>query len=220
LPAPNEAVNAEAGVRRTLLGITAFILLLLGIYVASLTAPRTLSREQYITLGYYPLAQSKEISPFSLIDHGGQRFGVERLKGHWSLLFFGYTYCPDVCPVTLVQINKALQQLDPELVNRLNVVLVSVDPERDTPEALGKYVRVFNDSFAGVTGEVGEISKLATQLNIAFRKAAGDEPRTYLVDHSGSIVVTNPEGRYHGSLKPPHQVDKMASVIGALVESW
>jgi protein SCO1/2 len=220
LPIQQESVDAEAGARRTLIGIAAFILLLLGLYVASLTAPRTLSRDEYMTLGYYPLAQTKEISTFSLIDQDEQQFGPERFQGHWSLLFFGYTYCPDVCPVTLVQINKAVQKLDPDIETHLEVALVSVDPERDTPEVLGKYVRVFNDSFTGVTGELDEVVKLATQLNIAFGKAPGDEPGTYQVDHSGSIVVINPEGRYHGFLKPPHQVEKMASVMAALVESW
>lgn len=216
---PQESIDHKAGVRRTLIGIAGFVALIMGLFVASLIAPKTMSREAYITLGYYPLAQTREISNFSLIDHNGQQFGPDRLKGHWSLLFFGYTYCPDVCPVTLVQMNKAVQQLEPEIANRLKVALVSVDPERDTPETLGKYVRVFNDSFTGVTGEFDEVVKLATQLNIAFGKVPGDEPGTYLVDHSGSIVVINPAGRYHGFLKPPHQPERMASVISALVES-
>lgn len=214
-----ESIDARAGVRRTLIGIAGFIALIMGLFVASLIAPGTMSREEYITLGYYPLAQTREIANFSLIDHNGQRFGPDRLQGHWSLLFFGYTYCPDVCPVTLVQINKAVQQLEPDIANSLRVALVSVDPERDTPETLGKYIRVFNDSFTGVTGEFDEVVKLATQLDIAFGKVPGDEPGTYLVNHSGSIVVISPEGRYHGVLKPPHQSEKMASVISALVES-
>jgi protein SCO1/2 len=220
LPSQQESIDAKAGARRTLVGVSAFILLLLGLYVASLSAPRTMSREEYNSLGYYPLAETREISNFSLIDHNGQKFGLERLKGRWYLLFFGYTYCPDVCPVTLVQINKALQQLRPEIVAGLKVVLVSVDPDRDTPEVLGNYVKVFNHSFSGVTGEFDEITKFASQLNIAFGKVPGDEQGNYLVEHSGSIVVINPEGRHHGFLKPPHQVDRMASVIGALVESW
>ncbi len=220
MPLQQESIDANAAARKTLIGIAAFILLLLGIYVASLTAPRTMSREVYNTLGYYPLAQTREISSFNLIDHNGQKFSLERLKGRWFLLFFGYTYCPDVCPVTLVQINEAVQRLEPEIVAGLKVALVSVDPQRDTPEALGQYVRVFNDGFLGVTGELDEVTKFATQLNIAFGIVPGEEPDAYLVEHSGSIVVINPEGRLHGFLKPPHQVDRMASVIGALVESW
>ena len=215
-----ESSDTTAGVGRTLIGIAGFIVLIAGLFVASLIAPRTMSPEDYATLGYFPLAQTKEISSFVLIDQDEQQFGPEQLKGHWSLLFFGYTYCPDVCPVTLVQMNKAVKKLEPGILSHLNVALVSVDPERDTPETLGKYVRAFNDSFTGVTGELDEVVKFATQLNIAFGKAPVSEPGTYQVEHSGSIVVINPEGRYHGFLKPPHQVERMASVIGALVESW
>jgi protein SCO1/2 len=192
-------------------------LLLLAIYVVSLTAPGAMSREEYNTLGYYPLAQVREISDFNLIDEHGKRFGLERLKGQWSLLFFGYTYCPDVCPVTMVQINRALNQLKPQTLNNLKVALVSVDPERDTLEILDKYVKAFNDSFSGVTGEPDEIKKFAAQLNIAFARGLEEEPGTYLVDHSGSIAVIDPEGRYHGSFRPPHQENRMASVIGALM---
>ncbi len=175
-----------------------------------------MSRGDYISLGYYPLSQARDISDFNLIDHRGDRFESQNLKGHWSLLFFGYTYCPDVCPVTLAVMNKAIKLLEPEIASKWQIALVSVDPERDTPEILADYVPAFNKKFIGVTGEFDEIVKLATQLNIAFGKVPGEEPGSYLVDHSASIVVISPDGRYQGFFKPPHQPAKIASVMHAL----
>jgi protein SCO1/2 len=212
-----ETIADKSAITRTLLGIAGFIALILGLFVASMLAPKTLSRDAYLTLGYYPLGETREISDFQLTDHTGQAFTRDSLTGQWSLLFFGFTWCPDVCPTTLAKLNKVIRQLEPEVLNNLQVVLVTVDPERDTPEILRPYLETFNSGFKGVTGDFDQIVALATRLNIAFGKVPGDEPGTYTVDHSASIVVINPQARYHGFLKPPHSTENMLEVFRALV---
>lgn len=211
--------GGNTGIRNTLLGIVGFIAMVLGLFTASLLMPKQLSREDFLTLGYYPLAKTRAVSEFKLQNHKGENFVPDSMKGRWSMLFFGYTSCPDVCPVTLAQLNKMVQQLEPEVSSQLQILLVSVDPERDTLPILNQYIGGFNKDFSAVTGEFDELVKLATQLNVAFGKVPGYEPGTYLVDHSASIVVVDPSGRYHGFLKAPHRPDKMASIARGLVSS-
>jgi protein SCO1/2 len=207
----------KEGVRRSLLGIAAFIALILGLFAASMIAPKSLSREEFMTLGYFQLEYVREIADFRLLDENSQVFNVEGLRGHWSLLFFGYTHCPDVCPVTLAKLNKTMEKIDAELAAKIRVMLVSVDPERDQPSVLKEYVAAFNPAFRGITGEFDEIVKLAGQVNIAFGKVPGETQGSYLVDHSGSIVVVNPNGYYAGFIKPPHQPEDVATILVALL---
>ncbi|MEQ8206963.1 MAG: SCO family protein, partial [Woeseia sp.] len=102
------------------------------------------------------LPDSRALPPFELIDDSGQPFGNQRLAGNWTLLFFGFTHCPDICPATLQQLSIARQQLAEKGIEPLpEIVLISVDPERDTAEALSAYVRNFGDHVTGVSGELG-----------------------------------------------------------------
>ena len=96
------------------------------------------------------------------------------------------------------------------------VVLVSVDPERDTPEVMARYVAAFNPAFVGYTGEFDEIVKLATSVNVAFGKVPGATPGSYLVDHSASIVVVNPAGEYVGFIKAPHNAENIVTILDSL----
>ena len=133
----------EPGVRNTLLGIAAFISVFLGLLLASFLNPRPMNDEDAAKLGYYRFDEPRPISEFFMIDHLGQRASLSNLKGRWSLLFFGFTTCPDVCPTTLSVLNEAISPLkDPPAV-----VMVSVDPDRDTPERLARYVPAFNSYF-------------------------------------------------------------------------
>jgi len=144
---------------------------------------------------------------FSLLDHDGNAIGRDVFAGHWNLVFFGFTHCPDICPLTLQVLADARKKLAEAGTEPLpRIVLVSVDPERDTPELLGQYVRYFGDDNLGITGELSEIRKLTDGLGIFFERSAinGDN---YSVDHSAVVLVINPRGQFHALFSAPHKAD-------------
>jgi protein SCO1/2 len=145
----------------------------------------------------YVLAEPEPLPAFRLLGHDGAPFDNAALRGRWTFLFFGFTHCPDVCPTTLAVFAEALPRLGADT----RLVLVSVDPERDTPERLGKYVAAFNPAFLGATGE---ISALAESLGVVYAKVPGAAPSSYSVDHSSSVLLVDPRGRFYGVLAAPH----------------
>ena len=171
-----------------------------------------MSPEQMQAIGFYQFEQSREISEFKMIDHLGNNVGLIEFKGTWTLLFFGFTTCPDICPTTLGILNEALKDLD----EPPQVIMVTVDPERDTSEKLKNYVPAFNSNFRGFVGSFDQTVRLAEQLNVAFGKIPGSEAGTYLVDHTASIVLIDPEARYFGFIKAPHRSQHIASIIRSL----
>jgi protein SCO1/2 len=202
----------QQGIRNSLFWIAGFIALIFGLFVASYMTPKSLSKEQFQELGFYRFDTARQISQFNLIDHTGTRVTNNSLEGSWSLLFFGFTYCPDICPTTLSILNEAVSNLD----NPPQVIMVSVDPERDTPSLLADYVPRFNPAFKGYTGEFDEIVSVATELNVAFGKVPGPELGTYTVDHSASIVVMNPLGHYAGFIRGPHNAQNIQRIVSHL----
>ena len=159
------------------------------------------------------LPDPKIIADFSLVDNQGHSFSVEGFKRHWSLVFFGFTSCADVCPNTLYQLQqvKALmseQEFDEKL---LQIYLVSVDPERDTPQKMADYLSYFDPAFVGLSGEEPQLQALARQLGIAyFIEPHLPEDVEYNVDHSASILLLNPQAQLHGVLPAPHDSTSIA----------
>jgi len=202
----------QQGVRNSLFWIAGFIALILGLFMASYMTPKSLSKSQFQELGFYRFDAARQISQFDLVDHTGMRVANDSLEGGWSLLFFGFTYCPDVCPTTLSVLNEAVHNLE----NPPQVIMVSVDPERDTPSLLAEYVPRFNPAFKGYTGEFDSVVRLATELNIAFGKVPGPELGTYTVEHSASIVVMNPLGQYAGFIRAPHNAQNIRRIVSQL----
>ena len=127
-----------------------------------------------------------------LTDHTGKPRRLEDWRGKVVVLFFGFTHCPDVCPTTLADIAGAVKQLGPD-AERVQVLMVSVDPERDTPEALGKYVTAFDPRFLGLRGDLAATKKAASEFKIYFEKRKQGE--SYTVDHSAQSYVIDPQGR-------------------------
>jgi protein SCO1/2 len=127
-----------------------------------------------------------------LTDHTGKPRRLEDWRGKVVVLFFGFTHCPDICPTTLADIAGAVKSLGPD-AERVQVLMVSVDPERDTPEALGKYVTAFDPRFLGLRGDLAATRKVAKEFKIYFekRKTGG----SYTVDHSAQSYVIDPQGR-------------------------
>lgn len=188
--------------------ITVFLLvvamaLLVGGFVHRMLQPTIFNKQQMENYGAIMFDKPRIFREFNLVDHDGKPFPASRLQGKWTLLFFGFTYCPDICPTTLGTLNKMYIDLAKQgTAADVQVVLVSVDPARDTSEKLREYVHYFNPAFIGLRGEFMDTQKFATDLNAGFTKVPGSGDN-YLIEHSGNIVLVNPYGHYHGFFKPP-----------------
>lgn len=153
--------------------------------------------EPELTTSYlYP--QQRELAPFELTDQNGEVFNNDRLKGKWSLVFIGYTSCPDVCPTTMAKLTAAYQKLAPTI--DMQVVFVSVDPARDTQAKLLDYINFFNSDFVAVTASHASLLPLTRQLGFVY--AMVGEGQNYQVDHSASMVLISPEGKRYATIKP------------------
>ncbi len=203
---------------------TVFVLVALIALVIGLTVHKVLDRRggtdpaQLLDAGIILLPQSRQVPSLSLTDQDGNALAVDELKGRWSLLFFGYTFCPDICPTTLAQMREVKGLLPAEARERLRVVLVSVDPNRDTPQQLKQYLGYFDPSFIGLTGDLERIQTLANGVSIPFIPADTSKPG-YTVDHSGNLVIIGPDGRQRGFIRAPLNSQKLAAQLPALLNS-
>lgn len=201
------------GIRITVAVVLCFVLVFAGLFAFRLhRANDSVSLDALKQDGVFVYEKPRIIPEFTLVDKQGGDFTLQQLQGGWSLLFFGFTFCPDVCPTTLVEMDLIKKALKGSSLENVGVVLVSVDPARDTPEQLSQYLDFFNPEFQGVTGEFTDLFRFATQLNAAFRKVPGGGDK-YLVDHSANIVMINPRGHYQGFIKPPFDSEKVASQL-------
>lgn len=147
------------------------------------------------------------VPQFSLLDQHGNAVDSAIFEGQWDLVFFGFTHCPDVCPTTLQVLAAARAELAAQgQVPLPRIVLVSVDPERDTPEQMGQYVDYFGTGNLGITGTLEQTRLLASGLGIYFEKMPGTADG-YVVDHSAAVLVVDPEGGFHALFSGPHNVD-------------
>jgi protein SCO1 len=163
------------------------------------------------------LLPSRPLADFNLIDHQGRSFGPANLRGHWSLMFFGYTNCPDFCPTTLVTLAAVEKQLRAKAITPPQVIFVSVDAKRDTPAQLAKYVPYFDPDFIGLTAaDQPSIERQARKWGVAvmIQPASGDN---YTVDHSGAIFVIDPVGKIAAVLTGPFTVDALQSDLQRIV---
>jgi protein SCO1/2 len=160
---------------------------------------------------YLPDAQA--LDDFNLVHHGGQPFTRADFLGKWTFLYFGYTYCPDVCPLTLVELDRLQKRLAEQGADGDTAyVLVSVDPQRDTPERLREYVTYFNPKFQGATGPVDELSRLAKPLYVIYQRGSDSGDATnYTIDHSSTISLIDPTGRPRAIFTPPQNPERMAA---------
>ncbi len=166
--------------------------------------------------------QAKVLPRFKLVDDAGRSFDNADLKGHWSLLFFGYTHCPDICPTTLSTLNQVLQSYQGSAkTDAPQVVFVSVDPERDSPAKLRQYVEYFNPKFTGVTGHPDALDKLTRALGILhMRLPHSKNDHGYLVDHSASILLIDPQGALTALFSAPHRPALIAADLRRLRDHY
>ncbi len=165
------------------------------------------------------LAPTRALPDFSLVTEAAEPAGPADLAGRWTFLFFGFTHCPEACPMTLAMLRSVREALATQLPDRLvpGILLVSVDPERDTPEVMRQYLAGFDASFMGLTGAPDEVRAFATALSVPYRKVPmGDD---YMIDHSTAILLLNPEGRLAAVFTAPQQAGALQADYRALVGS-
>lgn len=159
------------------------------------------------------LPQAQVINDFHLTDNQGKPFAKDNLKGHWTMMFFGFTNCGMVCPTTMAALNQMYKTLQTQLPDsRLpQVVMVSVDPDRDSVERMNEYVLTFNPHFIGLRAEIEETVALEKQLHIAAAKieADGEGKNHYTINHTADILLFNPNGQLQAFLSFPHKADQM-----------
>jgi protein SCO1/2 len=165
------------------------------------------------------MPEPRPIPEFQLSDADGRAFDRSRLLGHWSLLFFGYTYCPDVCPFVMQNLASVAPLLEErfDVAHLPQVVFVSVDPQRDDPERLAEYVGFFDESFIGVSGSDEQLEVLTRAVG-AFYQRHDDEtlakdPESYLVDHASKLFLVDPMARYLALLEDPHAPEEFVDLL-------
>ncbi|MCC6867918.1 MAG: SCO family protein [Burkholderiales bacterium] len=131
---------------------------------------------------------------FALTDHTGKPRTLADFRGKAVAIFFGYTQCPDVCPTTLATLAAAMKELGPD-ADRVQVLFVTVDPERDTQELLAHYVPAFDQRFIGLFGDAAATARVAKEFKILYQKQPGSTPGTYTVDHSAGVYIFDPQGK-------------------------
>ena len=176
-----------------------------GIWVARHTAPPPASAVEGLL---WP--NPRILGAVNAVNQDGQPFTRENLLGRWSLLYFGFTHCPDICPVTMAVLAQARSGLAAAAGETpLQVIFVSVDPERDTPAVLAEYVHDFDSGFLGLGGTPDQIQALTSQLGVAYFHGPPSATGDYTVDHSAAIFVIDPQARMVGVLSAPHQAESL-----------
>jgi protein SCO1/2 len=171
------------------------------------------------SIGGFVLPEPRKLPAVELVDENGALFTPQQLAGRWSFLYFGYTYCPDVCPLALVELAAFKEILAVREIPgpAAAYYLVSVDPQRDTPESLRDYVHYFDPTFHGLTGSPDAISALAKAAEALFFIPAGQGPDNYLVSHSNNFALVNPAGELEAIFTPPHSPEQLAADFAVLV---
>jgi len=153
--------------------------------------------------------------PFALVDHKGQQRTDEDFRGKYMLIYFGYIYCPDVCPTALQVMTQAVGLLAPETQKKITPIFITIDPERDTVKQLNAYVDNFHPSMVGLTGTAEQIAKTARAYRVYYGRAKSTKKETtdYLMDHSSIVFLINPDGKYVTHFTHATPPEKMAEKL-------
>ena len=187
--------------------------MLLGLAAASLWLAPSDSPIKSGTL----LPQPRLLNDFKLTGDDGAPFTRERLQGRWSIVFPGFTHCPDICPTTLAMLKAVHAKLD-QSDAELNVLFLSVDPQRDGPQQLASYAHYFHPEFLGATAQEPELARFTRELGIAYAKVPGNTDDSYTMDHSASLVLLNPQVQVSAYFTPPFSADALAADLLQLIK--
>lgn len=156
------------------------------------------------------------IADFALRDKNNQPFNLSRWQGRWHLVFFGFTHCPDICPSTLSLMNEVLAAAN--LGSQLGLTFISVDPDRDTPDHLKRYVDFFNPDFTAATGPTPQLVALTHQMGVLFDiEPHAADAAAYNVDHSAAVLLINPQARLVGQFPAPHDISTMVADLQQVI---
>jgi len=171
-----------------------------------------------ISQGVALLTSSRFESGFTLTDPTGKTVTDRDYRGRYMLVFFGYTFCPDVCPTTLTVLAGALDQLDAATAAKIVPVFVSVDPDRDSPAVMGQYVAAFSPAIVGLTGSPDAIAAVKKNYRVYSAKVAGSAPDLYTIDHSALLYLIGPDGRFRATIDPGHSAAGLATELSRAVQ--
>jgi protein SCO1/2 len=155
--------------------------------------------------------------PFALVDQNGKTVTSDSLKGKPTLIYFGYAFCPDVCPTSLLLMETAVDKLGPDAAKKVNLVFITVDPERDTPKMMKGYVENFGPTFIGLTGTPEQIAQVARAYRVYFQKVPGKDGGPYLMDHSSIVYLLDRNGRFVTHFTHEAKAETIAQAVARLL---
>lgn len=164
---------------------------------------------------------ARPLPEFELFDHNGGILNKDSLQDHWSLMFFGYTQCPDICPGSMQTMDQVIQAVEAQDIDNLKVYFVSVDPYRDTPELIKNYVEYFNEDIIGATNTEEKLRELTGPLGILHQvHRESEDDMDYLVDHSGYFLLFNPQAEFTGLFSAPHDAAVIAHDLVQIIQHY
>ena len=163
----------------------------------------------------------RQINPFQLTGDNKKPFTNANLQNHWTFVFFGFTHCPALCPTTLSTLNQVYKNLQTDHPQQLpQVLFISVDPEQDKPKVIREYLSGFNPAFVGATGSAASIDTLTQEFNVMYAKVFPDGDKNYTIDHSGTIILIDPNGQVYAVFSTPHNANNIAKDYMDIVDHY
>ena len=209
-------------IKISLVLIILFMIAVLSLFINKLTTPRYLSAPELLVNGYYQFPNPKEFSNFQILTSKDVVIDKDIFKGKWTLVYFGYTRCPAECPVAMSLIKALYSTLGSKgfNLNDKQALLVTIDPENDTPNDVDQYAKAFNNSFIGARGDRPMLLSMTTQLNVMVVEPTMNmhsNHMDHLENHSNNILLINPDGHYIGFFRPPFDEEKFLLTYQSVV---
>lgn len=192
-----------------LMGLAAIIAVVAGVWLGYSTQQQDRSSaEKPPAIQGAILPNARPLTDVDLKAAGDRSFTLKDFKGYWNLIFVGYTNCPDVCPTTLSVLSQVDKLMEEQGLAPPRIVFISIDPQRDTLDLIDQYVKYFNDKFIGITGGDDRLASISRQMSVVYARAPGADGSmsedNYLMDHSSSLILLNPDAQVQAILTAPH----------------
>lgn len=205
--------------------IVIFIAVVMTLFVNNLTTPRALSKQELLVNGLFLFQEPKDISDFTFESSKSKVFTKDNLLGKWSLIYFGFSRCPDECPVAMYEISKLVNVLREKefYLEDKQWVLITIDPERDTPEIIDSYAKGFDSDFIGLSASRPMLLSLATQLAVNNKMPPMNNAMNsheHLDDHVNNIILVNPNGEFVGFFRPPFDISRLSLTYQSIVQEY